>query len=1109
MKRIYNILLLLLVTLGVWAQSTDQNYILTRTYTKDDASTFIDQIQYFDGLGRPVETIQKGITSQGKDLVSMIQYDGLGRDYKTWLPVPATGATGTYVDTTAFFGLKNTQYTSAEKPYTLTEYEPSPLNRVTGQYGAGTAWYANSKKVATAYQTNIANEVAYYYVNSSNKLQRAGYYTIATLYKTVVTDEDGKPTTEYKDKLGQVVMKQNSTDVRTYYVNDDFGRLRYVIPPEAADRLTSDGVIEDNNNALVWYGYLYQYDERGNSIMKRLPGCDPIWMVYDKADRMVLSQDGNQRRKKQTNKKQWSVTKYDVFGRVLYTGITYIDSTKTLTALGTDYKTQLITETYDGSIGFYNTGYTCTGSITPVQPLTVNYYDNYFFRKQQTTIDTTKLIYSTPPLGFDPQYTNTKGLMTGSRTYILDNTSTNYTATALYYDDRGRVVQSHSSNHLGGFDVVYNHYSFTGKVLQTLKNHNIAGTTPVPELYTYTYDNAERQKITTYKYNSQTPVVLSNMSYDELGRLQYNYRHTNADTVRYTYNIRNWPTLLQSGAFKEELFYNGFATTKATPCYNGNIAYSTWTYGTSRRAYTYVYDQLNRLTNADGYQLAGSSFFNLGYNEAFTFDKMGNIMTLQRKKGTTLIDNLGNYNSSLIAYSGNQMMAVTDYAGSQNQYATKEYNNKNLITNDFAYDKNGNMTMDLDRDIVTIRYNILNLPDTIQFKNGNQITNKYDASGRKLKTDYFTMEVPLSNPMTPGSVGNWAWTWDVIDETGTDYIDNFEYTTYGSSPYQHDLSRVGNAEGYYSPSGTAYSNHYLYYRKDHTGDNREVWDAITNTTVQRTQYYASGLPWDAGLGTSVQNRKYNGKEFIEMHGYDVSDLGWRTLHHAKMRFDAFDPSAEKDYSTSPYAFCGNNPVNRIDPDGLFSTSSKDIFDFSFQNEGLESPFQANLDQYYRNHTFDYQEEKPTTSPTITYDSSSGKNRSSSKAGDNKAENKASAVIPVALTIGEAVRDIEIVIEVGATAVITGALAILAVTLTGDTDSRERVLNNATDSGKNERHGDRGRTKTKVEKQLQDLEAQLQGATGTEKKKIKQKIKNIEENAAKNEKGEEHSRGNKR
>ena len=36
-----------------------------------------------------------------------------------------------------------------------------------------------------------------------------------------------------------------------------------------------------------------------------------------------------------------------------------------------------------------------------------------------------------------------------------------------------------------------------------------------------------------------------------------------------------------------------------------------------------------------------------------------------------------------------------------------------------SYDVNGNLTKDLDRDIVTIKYNLLNLPEIIQFKNGN------------------------------------------------------------------------------------------------------------------------------------------------------------------------------------------------------------------------------------------------------------------------------------------------------------------------------------------------------------------------------------------------------
>ena len=86
-------------------------------------------------------------------------------------------------------------------------------------------------------------------------------------------------------------------------------------------------------------------------------------------------------------------------------------------------------------------------------------------------------------------------------------------------------------------------------------------------------------------------------------------------------------------------------------------------------------------------------------------------------------------------------------------------------------------------------------------------------------------------------------------------------------------------------------------------------------TLQRTQYYPSGLPWAEGEGASVQNKKYNGKEFIEAHGLDEYDSAARWYYPAIMRTTTLDPLAEKYYSISPYAWCGNNPVNRIDPDG--------------------------------------------------------------------------------------------------------------------------------------------------------------------------------------------------
>ena len=102
------------------------------------------------------------------------------------------------------------------------------------------------------------------------------------------------------------------------------------------------------------------------------------------------------------------------------------------------------------------------------------------------------------------------------------------------------------------------------------------------------------------------------------------------------------------------------------------------------------------------------------------------------------------------------------------------------------------------------------------------------------------------------------------------------------------------------------------------GNNREVWLANTKKTVQYTQYYPSGLPWAsiASDSTGLQERKYNGKEFVEMHGYDTYDYGARGYYAAMGRFQTVDPLCEKYYWISPYAYCGGNPVNRTDPDGM-------------------------------------------------------------------------------------------------------------------------------------------------------------------------------------------------
>ncbi len=57
------------------------------------------------------------------------------------------------------------------------------------------------------------------------------------------------------------------------------------------------------------------------------------------------------------------------------------------------------------------------------------------------------------------------------------------------------------------------------------------------------------------------------------------------------------------------------------------------------------------------------------------------------------------------------------------------------------------------------------------------------------------------------------------------------------------------------------------------------------------------------------------KELDRMYGLNQYDYGARNYDPLLCRFTQTDPLCEKYYNFSPYGYCGNNPVNRIDPDG--------------------------------------------------------------------------------------------------------------------------------------------------------------------------------------------------
>ena len=245
--------------------------------------------------------------------------------------------------------------------------------------------------------------------------------------------------------------------------------------------------------------------------------------------------------------------------------------------------------------------------------------------------------------------------------------------------------------------------------------------------------------------------------------------------------------------------------------------------------------------------------------------------------------------------------------------------------NEYTYDKNGNLTKDLNKNITEIQYNCLNLPSKVTFGNGNTITYLYAADGTKLRTVHKTG----STTTTTDYCGN------VVYENGTQKL-------------------LLTEEGYV----TLADSKYHYYLKDHQGNNRVVISS-TGTVEETNHYYPFGGVFAAT--NNVQPYKYNGKEFDTKNGLNWYDYGARHYDSALGRWHVIDPMAEKYCTFTPYSYCVNNPIMYIDPDGRLANPIYDqegnflgtdnrglqgdaiIMDSKFFQQGMEHELAEGLD----------------------------------------------------------------------------------------------------------------------------------------------------------------------
>ena len=868
----------------------DSNYVKTISYNNAAGSSYNTTLKWYDGLGR--ESGSQMLSYYGTtDVSTDIEYDALGREWKRYLPVPddqrGEGVTTVYGET---------------RPYEETVYEASPLSRVSRSYGAGAAWRTADKYTGYTYTTNGSGaglscyrfELTYSGSSSlDGQIRNLGLWSAGSLTVVKVKDEDGREAYEFKDLAGNTVLNRKVDGngyLDTYMIYDVKGRLVAVLPPMLSPTVAGATTTSLSSQSVRNYGYLYRYDGRNRCIAKKLPGAGWTYMVYDAADRLVFSQDAEQRKDG-----RWSFTLADILGRDCVSGICY----NVINVFGTPYdsKNIVVEKSYGGTGSLM--GYSVTGvSLTNPTVLSANYYDDYDFITSSSVPSAvrTKLQYAAGPSGYSgTKWNNAAGSLTGSASRILGEDPTNdYIWSSVYYNGKCNAIQSRSTRQDGGVDITNTVYTFTGKPSKVRVDHNSGNGDSLVEEYQYTYDKWDRSKVVKHRIDeSETWTTVSDILYDKVGRLSSDRRNGVAALKRtQTYNTRSWVKKLTGPGFTETLYYET-SRSGNTPQWGGNISTVTWTGqdGSVTNTDNYVYDPLSRLKSA--ISKAGST---VNYSETYSYDNHGNMLSYSH----TGLD--GNETMSM-THDGNRLTGVNSSVGGNSTV---------------TYDEIGRMKSSGADNVSETRYNAIGFPAYISLRKGGYVQNTYTAGGTRLssrRTDgnnaVTVMSYEGNEIYENGNLKMVLFSGGYVDySTGTP-----EYRWY-TVDHLGSVRAVADAEGNvitsyaYRPYGQEFAAN-----REGTAGAPKATIASGNPAQQRPGLVAPTVNYTVAEGPDWQPFRFGGKENLERVGLDLYDFGARMYSPTTMRWTTMDPLCEKYYSISPYAYCSCDPINRFDVGG--------------------------------------------------------------------------------------------------------------------------------------------------------------------------------------------------
>ncbi|MGH7599242.1 MAG: DUF6443 domain-containing protein, partial [bacterium] len=632
--------------------SLDKHFILTQTFwTPIQKISDIpllpvhhlrEAIDYYNDLGKVSQSILIKESPDQKDIVEPVVYDQLGSKSKAYLQYAAAQGDGEYKLNTAADQLAF--YQSAPRvphsayPFAESVLERSPLLRVLEKGKAGETWQPGGRTPASGHTVKIKErsngpaEVRLWQWNESQGMfVSAGFYQAGELQVMDELDENGNTVLNFIDKFGRNILKrtfnENEFDQLVqhdiYHLYDQFGNQRFIVPPMAiremsvGNRWQIDTAIKDK------WATEYVYDGYHRLVEKRSAGAAPIFIIYDRLGRKVLTQDGNLR---QTN--DWVFTKYDIFGRAILTGI-YHDETRTTRVAMQSYAEGFV----DGINTFFyevrdTTDFTNRHGYTnhafpphePARLLTVTYFDDYDFNFDGNA---DVAFVNDPELAqahsnwrlfdrLENKVTKEKvRVLTARVTGPLNPIDTTleppgsnqqpvWLETINFYDQEGRIIQVVATNIVAGTDTINTAFDFSSRVVKSKILHASAYDT-LAVRKRFTYDHAGRLARAYQQNNEGAEVLVVEEHYNALGNLIEMNLHSENDgstflqSVDYVYHIRGWLERINNPLFVGGQFTNGSSSNNSSDFDGAN-------FGPDLFGMSYLYErQDNRFGNTPRY----------------------------------------------------------------------------------------------------------------------------------------------------------------------------------------------------------------------------------------------------------------------------------------------------------------------------------------------------------------------------------------------------------------------------------------------------------------------------------------------------------------------------